>query len=136
MGYRTYYKIQIFHPELGWENLLNYTPSEYKDLHMLKEAYIPRNVERCLIPLFKYVYENLGGDNWRGFYEDSQKWYDHEAELLNLSLAVPNMGIQLSGEGEESGDIWRKRFVNGKMYATQVIIQYEPWPQEALIDGE
>lgn len=42
------------------------------------------------------------------------KWYDHDKDLTALSLTFPHVTIDLDGEGEESGDIWRMRFRNGR----------------------
>ena len=42
------------------------------------------------------------------------KWYEHEAELKSFSAKHPNVLFTLHGEGEETGDIWDKYFLNGK----------------------
>ena len=39
---------------------------------------------------------------------DSCKWYEHEEDLKPLSKKFPDVMFTLFGEGEESGDIWRK----------------------------
>ncbi len=49
------------------------------------------------------------GDN-----AESCKWYSHEDDMRKLSIYFPNVLFTLSGEGEESGDIWEKHFLNGK----------------------
>ena len=36
--------------------------------------------------------------------------------MLKLSLEFPEYVFILDGEGEESGDIWRSFYKNGKMY--------------------
>ena len=50
-----------------------------------------------------------GGDT-----EEGSKWYDHDEEFLDFSKRYPDWLFILSGEGEESGDIWTKYYVNGK----------------------
>jgi len=43
------------------------------------------------------------------------KWYEHEKDMAEFSRKFPKVLFTLKGEGEESGDIWAKYFVNGKM---------------------
>ena len=44
---------------------------------------------------------------------DSCKWYDHEEEMIIYSKKFPDLLFVLDGDGEESGDIWRKFAVFG-----------------------
>jgi hypothetical protein len=60
---------------------------------------------------------------------DSCKWYEHEEEIIEFSKLYPDVLFTLNGEGEESGDIWTKYFLNGKMQyerATIVINPFDP----------
>ncbi len=60
---------------------------------------------------------------------DSIKWYEHEKDMLFASTVFPDWIFELSGEGEESGDIWVKWFWNGKMQggkAEVVLPQFKP----------
>jgi hypothetical protein len=45
---------------------------------------------------------------------DSCKWYDYKKDMLELSNQFPSVLFTLSGEGEESGDIWKHYFLGGK----------------------
>lgn len=47
---------------------------------------------------------------------DSMKWYDHEEDMLEISKKFPSLVFILDGDGEESGDIWREFYMNGKSY--------------------
>ena len=38
---------------------------------------------------------------------DSWKWYDHDEDMVKLSLRFPNYAFILEGAGEENGDLWR-----------------------------
>lgn len=55
---------------------------------------------------------------------DSCKWYDHEYHMRALSLKFPGVLFTLSGEGEESGDIWKKYFRGGKMQICKVVLDF------------
>lgn len=47
---------------------------------------------------------------------DACKWYDHDKDMIEYSKRFPDFVFILDGEGEESGDIWRKFYKNGKSY--------------------
>ena len=63
---------------------------------------------------------------------DSIKWYDHEKEMRGYSQMYPNLVFKLSGEGEESGDIWVKYFKNGKMQVCKVKITFDDFDETKL----
>lgn len=64
---------------------------------------------------------------------DSCKWYEHEEEMREISRLYPDVLFHLSGEGEESGDIWEKHFLNGKMQACKAQIVIPPYDPEKLV---
>lgn len=45
---------------------------------------------------------------------DNMKWYDHHEDMCELSKRYPNLLLWLTGNGEESGDIWKAWYRNGK----------------------
>ena len=47
---------------------------------------------------------------------DAFKWYEHDKDMREYSEVHPQYLFILDGEGEESGDIWRKFYKNGKSY--------------------
>ena len=55
---------------------------------------------------------------------NSCKWYGHEADMMLVSKKHPTILFRVYGAGEESGDIWDKWFLNGKMQTckAQIII--------------
>ncbi len=60
-------------------------------------------------------------------------WYEHEKEVLDLSRGFPATIFILYGTGEEQGDVWKKRFINGEVEiirATLVFSDFEPLPEE------
>jgi hypothetical protein len=44
----------------------------------------------------------------------------------------PDVLFTLSGEGEESGDIWRKYYKNGKCQTTAAVIQLDDFDERLL----
>ena len=44
----------------------------------------------------------------------SMKWYEHDKHMLQLSKLFPEVVFLLDGEGEETGDIWKAMYKNGK----------------------
>lgn len=75
---------------------------------------------------FAYAFEKNGET------ADAIKWYEHEEDLLKLSKKHPGVIFTLSGEGEDSGDLWRKYFLNGKMQRAPAIITYDPFDSKKL----
>jgi len=78
------------------------------------------------------VHEDFGGLDYafdeEGDPVDSVKWYDHDDDMRELSAYYPNVTFILEGEGEESGDIWRKYYRNGKaqeVYAEIVFADFD-----------
>lgn len=46
--------------------------------------------------------------------EDTIKWYSCREDMKRISLMFPDRVLSVSGEGEESGDIWTAYYKNGK----------------------
>ncbi len=42
------------------------------------------------------------------------KWYDHEKDMVQLSAKFPDVRFEVSGNGEEQGDVWKQAFLGGK----------------------
>lgn len=61
------------------------------------------------------------------------KWYNHEDDMRRLSQEFPNHLLILSGEGEESGDIWRHYYLNGKVQKVKAVITYEQFDHSKLV---
>lgn len=60
-------------------------------------------------------------------------WYDHERELRTASLWCKDVLFTLTGYGEESGDAWRKYFMNGKMQMAKAVIAFQDFDVSQLV---
>ena len=83
--------------------------------------------------------ENHEHDYGENFYSDLMtgnvdtiKWYDHDKDMIALSLKFPDIVFTLKGEGEESGDIWLKYYKNGKMQEARAMITFEKFDPSKL----
>ena len=65
-------------------------------------------------------------------FDQECKWYQHEDDMKRFSKLYPHILFELSGEGEESGDIWKKYFLNGKMQTCNVKMEFEPFDESKL----
>lgn len=65
-------------------------------------------------------------------FEESCKWYDHDKDMVAVSRDFPDTLFELSGEGEESGDIWKKYFLNGKVQVAKAKIIFEEFDVKKL----
>lgn len=63
---------------------------------------------------------------------DETKWYNHETEMSAISRLYPNVIFELSGEGEEGGDLWRKYFKNGRVQRCYAEINYSEYDENRL----
>jgi hypothetical protein len=64
---------------------------------------------------------------------DSVKWYEHEFDMMHLSIKHPTVKFVLEGVGEEQGDVWYKLFLGGKM---KVVKPTLVWPSQAEVDKQ
>lgn len=65
-------------------------------------------------------------------FSESCKWYSHEQDMKALSKNHPDTVFLLEGEGEETGDIWKKYFKNGKMQVCKSEILFPPFDEVSL----
>ncbi len=64
--------------------------------------------------------------------DQETKWYEHEEHMKAISKEYPDVIFQLNGEGEESGDVWIKYFVNGKMQKAAAKITFDEFDEKKL----
>lgn len=51
------------------------------------------------------------------------KWYDCEDDMYELSKRWPDVLFDLTGNGEESTDIWEYYFLNGEVQKDGIVIE-------------
>ena len=56
---------------------------------------------------------------------DACKWYNHSEHMIQVSKKYPDAVFILSGEGEESGDLWKKYYKNGREQLAKAKITYD-----------
>lgn len=134
MGYYTSYTLK-WEPQQGHVNSpncnhrppngVNYCPTcgkpvGFQDLDSQIAEYIKGSQE------MHYAMTSDGASNERS------KWYEHEGDMRGMSKKFPHVLFTLKGEGEESGDLWAKYFLNGKMQAAKAQIVIEPFDKTKL----
>jgi hypothetical protein len=67
-----------------------------------------------------------------GSTEERCKWYDWKDDMKTMSTKFKDVLFHLSGEGEESGDIWDAWFLNGKaqVHEAEIIRKEAPVPKD------
>lgn len=94
------------------------------EINVSDETIIPQFREEC--DDASYALDD-GGDC-----SDSSKWYDCESDLKTFSVKHPEVLFTLSGEGEETGDLWILYVKNGKSQHCQAIITYPAFDESLL----
>lgn len=67
-----------------------------------------------------------------GYTQEACKWYDCVDDMNEFSKKYPEVLFTMSGEGEESGDIWEHHFKNGKSQLCQAIMTFPPYDENKL----
>lgn len=80
----------------------------------------------------EYSWEEVGDKTYSP--GDSIKWYDHDSDLKTMSKMprYKDAIFTLDGDGEESGDIWRAFYKNGKTYSWQPQMDYPKFDEKLL----
>lgn len=65
--------------------------------------------------------------------QDQAKWYDCNKDVAAMSLEFPGVVFTLSGEGEESPDMWRAYFLEGGVQEERAKITYPPFDPKKLV---
>jgi len=70
--------------------------------------------------------------DYQGLFDESTKWYDCEKDMKKYSKTHPKTIFCISAEGEESGDIWKAYFQDGKMFKTKAELVFEEFSTDKL----
>lgn len=73
-----------------------------------------------------------GALNKNGESGGAVKWYEHEDDMRHFSEKYPQLIFALSGAGEETEDMWKKYFVNGKMQIAKAVFTMAPFNPKEL----
>lgn len=60
------------------------------------------------------------------------KWYNYQENMIEYSKKHPDVLFLLSGKGEESSDLWREYFEDGKTYRVLGKVVFEDFKKESL----
>lgn len=134
MGYYTRYKISVQGKP--------FSEKEQKEIAVLKAqanllkgqmkevalAGIAEKEKRIIVDPEQLVNEVIGYNA----FEDSIKWYEWKEDMLKISKRYPLTIFVLHGEGEESGDLWKAYFLNGKMQKADAKITYDEFDESKL----
>ena len=67
-----------------------------------------------------------------GCFSDEIKWYSRREDMVEYSKKHPNTLFQIYGIGEESGDIWKEYYKNGKQHRIKGEIAFDEFDKESL----
>lgn len=113
MGYYTRYTMSIDRD----------TDADYNEFEKQKEALL---VDESV------YWRKIWGQVIETSYFDGMKWYSHDDEMIELSKKYPLVLITLEGEGEESKDMWKKYYLNGKRQHTKARIIFDGFDKKKL----
>lgn len=60
------------------------------------------------------------------------KWYACDEDMKSFSAGYPDVVFIVYGEGEESGDLWKAYYKNGKMQRELAVITYGEFDESKL----
>lgn len=123
MGYYTTYELSTKGNKYKISDIVSYMSEEYRSDSYSYNA-------------FAYDFENNINDNFISDFElygERCKWYEHDEDMIKLSLQFPETVFCLYGEGEESGDLWYKYYKNGKKQICEAKITFDEYDESQLV---
>ena len=124
MGYYTYFSM---YDVSGPEEAVDEFNEFMENLDAIEE--IVENNSEGLLFYKKWSFEELRelGDIFyylRKIDCDTSKWYSFSEDMQKFSKLFPAVTIIIGGDGEESGDYWREKFLNGVSSRVNGVIVY------------
>jgi hypothetical protein len=71
--------------------------------------------------------------NSKGKSSSDITWDDYHEQMLDFSKKHPTWLFTLSGKGEESGDLWKSYYLNGKCQEAPARIVYDDFDLKRLV---
>ena len=122
MAYYTFFELSTKDNKYKVSDIINYMNKRNKG-------------DDCFYP-FIYSFEDYEEDvsvtDFQLDADDVFKWYEHNGEMLELSEQFPETVFCLSGKGEESGDLWKSYYKNGKMQYCPARIVFDEFDESKL----
>ncbi|CAM0055225.1 hypothetical protein VPHK460_0175 [Vibrio phage K460] len=78
------------------------------------------------------IKEQSDYSGWDGNELRDVKWYRYRDDVKYISRRFPDKLIVVSGEGEESGDVWREYFLDGKSHCVKAKFAFEDFDKNKL----
>ena len=135
MGYSTTYTIETKSKPLNFDETVELVKLEKEaeglspELKKLAMAGINQRRNGAKLDAKSVIAEVVGYNP----FEESCKWYEHDSNMRTVSKRYPETLFVLKGEGEESGDIWIKYYMNGKVQHCEARIVFEDFDENKLV---
>lgn len=123
MGYYTMFRLTTKRNKYKLMDIVAYMQEQYEDSDKF-------------YPFADEFSDYLRDDSLIGFelgFSDMVKWYEHDEDMRELSKRFPETVFCLHGEGEESGDLWRTYYKNGKAQECNAKIVYDDYDENKLV---
>jgi hypothetical protein len=134
MGYFTAYEISC---DFSEAEALARKEKSFR-INSIRDSNLSEEIKNELIQLaeekYRTSFNSIDYANYFGFdpFGDTTKWYGHEHDMRALSEEYPGVLFTLTGYGEESGDVWRKYFRDGRMQLAPAKIIFEDFNPSKL----
>jgi len=93
------------------------------EFEVTSEYGFPEGFEEKFLEVTQY-------DFYDGMFE--RKWYDYQENMITLSKLYPDTLFEVDGDGEESGDVWKHYFKNGKDKKIQPEMRWPKFDESSL----
>jgi hypothetical protein len=132
MGYQTKFSISIEPMDKSLVASPSNKPLLFEE-YTNPAIYIPNQISEAIA-------KEMGVDDIRTyddlqdmFDNDSMKWYSYKKDVVKVSAKFPGWLITISGEGEQTEDVWNTYFLDGKYQHAQAVFSIEPFDESRLV---
>lgn len=119
MGYYTDFTLSVFKAVKNTSGVIEMSD----EIHPMLEQQLEKEIEKMNV---------FSDGNIKDAFYTNAKWYDHEQDMRILSAKFPEIVFWLSGQGENSEDLWQKYFFEGKMQEAYAKIVYDDFDSSKL----